>query len=48
MYMRFVLTLLLGTIWLCSCQSEKLPVNSLAGRVTEGTSDGRILFPDYC
>ena len=44
MYMRFVLTLLLGTIWLCSCQSEKLPVNSLAGRVTEGTSDGRILF----
>ena len=44
MYMRFVLTLLLGTIWLCGCQSEKLPVSSLAARVTEGTSDDRILF----
>ena len=44
MYMRFLLTLLLGAIWLYGCQSEQLPVSSLAARVTEGTSDDRILF----
>lgn len=43
MYMRFLLTLLLGAIWLYGCQSEQLPVSSLAARVTEGTSDDRIL-----
>lgn len=29
---------------LCSCQTEQLPVNTLADRVTEGTSKDRILF----
>lgn len=27
-----------------SCQMEQLPINSLADRITEGTSKGRILF----
>ena len=44
MYTRLLLILLLGTTLMCSCQTEPLPVNSLADRVTEGTSKDRILF----
>jgi len=44
MYTRLLLILLLGTTLMCSCQTEPLPVNSLANRVTEGTSKDRILF----
>ena len=29
---------------MCSCQTEQSPVNTLADRVTEGTSKDRILF----
>lgn len=44
MNIRILITLLLGVTLLCSCQPKQLPVNSLAERVTEGTSKDRILF----
>lgn len=44
MHMRFLFILLFGIALLCSCQAKELPVDSLAERVTEGTSKGRILF----
>lgn len=44
MFMRLSLTLLLGLVMLCGCRPEKLPADLLAARVTEGTSEGRILF----
>ena len=44
MYTRLLFILLLGATWMCSCQTEQSPVNTLADRVTEGTSKDRILF----
>jgi len=44
MNIRILITLLFGVTLFCSCQPKQLPVNSLAGRVTEGTSKDRILF----
>ena len=44
MNIRILITLLLGVTLFCGCQPKLLPVNSLAERVTEGTSKGRILF----
>ena len=44
MHIRFLFILLFGIALLCSCQTKELPVDSLAERVTEGTSKGRILF----
>ena len=44
MNIRILITLLFGVTLFCSCQPKQLPVNSLAERVTEGTSKDRILF----
>lgn len=38
MNIRILITLLFGVTLFCSCQPKQLPVNSLAERVTEGTS----------
>ena len=43
MLKNWVYILLLAGL-LCSCQTEQSPVNTLADRVTEGTSKDRILF----
>lgn len=34
MYTRLLFILLLGATWMCSCQTEQSPVNTLADRVT--------------
>ena len=42
--MRIVISLLITAFLYCSCQHEQLPLDSLADRVTEGTSKNKILF----